>query len=111
MNLISILQPIRRRRTRSLLLALLLASMTSNAFAWGAMHSSITESAVDVLPPWQRELLAPERDALINFYCMIPDLAQAPVHKKTLGPFVILPNGDIFSHLPFKTRDKNAYQI
>jgi len=75
------------------------------------MHGSITEGALNALPAWQQELLGGQRDDLINLDCLIPDLAQAPANKKRLGPFVALPNGETFSHLPYKTRDKNAYQI
>ncbi|MDZ4289401.1 MAG: NPCBM/NEW2 domain-containing protein [Prosthecobacter sp.] len=98
-------------RSALLTLALLLSCMPSQLLAWGAMHGSITQSALSVLPAWQQEIVAGQRDALIDLYCMIPDLAQAPANKKELGALVVLPNGDLFSHLPFKTRDKNAYQI
>src|SRR5207253_2973722 len=86
-------------------------SAPSRACAWGAMHGSITQAAFSVLPPWQQELLAGQRDTLVNLYCMIPDLAQAPEHQKEYGPLVVLPNGSIFSHLPYKNRDQSAYQI
>lgn len=81
------------------------------AQAWGAMHGSITQSALSVLPEWEQKLLAAQSRGLIDLYCMIPDLAQAPVHKKDFTRYVVLPNGDLFCHLPFKTRDKTAYQI
>jgi hypothetical protein len=79
--------------------------------AWGAMHGTITRGALDVLPSWQQKLFAGQRNELIDTYCLIPDLAQADAHKKEFGPLVVLPNGEAFSHLPFKTRDKNVYQI
>ena len=98
-------------RPAPLLGSLLICCAPSSLLAWGAMHGTITQGALDVLPAWQQELFAGQRSALINDYCMIPDNAQAPANKKLLGPFVVLPNGDIFSHLPFKNRDKNACQI
>jgi hypothetical protein len=94
-----------------LLAGVLIFSAPARSLAWGAMHGTITEAALDVLPAWQQELLAAQRDALITLDCLIPDLARAPANKKLLGPFVVLPNGDLFSHLPFKTRDENARQI
>jgi hypothetical protein len=98
-------------RAALLTTALLISCVPSRLLAWGAMHGSITRGALDVLPAWQQELLADQRSALISLYCLIPDLAQAEANKKEFGPLVVLPNGNIFSHLPFKTRDKNAYQI
>lgn len=98
-------------RPANLLAVLLICGAPSKLLAWGAMHGSITQSALSVLPSWQQELLAGQRSDLINLYCMIPDLAQAAANKKEFGPLVLLPNGEIFSHLPYKTREKNAYQI
>ena len=96
----------------ALLMTVLLITCTpSRLLAWGAMHGEITRGALDVLPAWQQELLADQRSALISVYCLIPDLAQAEANKKEFGALVVLPNGELFSHLPYKTRDKNAYQI
>jgi hypothetical protein len=104
--------PIRRLLgAASLALTLLVVCAPSRVLAWGAMHGSITQSALSVLPAWQQEYFGDQKSPLINLYCMIPDLAQAPAYKKDYSRFVVLPNGDLFCHLPFKTRDKVAYQI
>jgi|GEM_PF-430760 len=98
-------------------LALRLLPILSVAFfalpcaqAWGPMHHAITEAAFDSLPAWQRELLAGQRQTLIEFDCMIPDLARAAANKKTIGRFVILPNGDLFTHEPH-SREHNYAQM
>lgn len=81
------------------LLAALL-STASTAFAWGPMHSAITEAAFDALPEWERQWFSQQRTTLIEFDCMIPDLVRAPAQRKTLGRFATLPNGDPFTHEP-----------
>jgi hypothetical protein len=91
------------------LLALLF--LTPCAFAWGPMHAAITEAAYDSLPPWQREFLANQRQTLIEFDCIIPDLARAPAHKKTVGRFVLLPNGDTFTHEPHSREHNSALML
>lgn len=79
-------------------------------YAWGkSIHSAITKAALEALPEWQRSLLAAQREALIERYCMIPDNAQA--NQKELGKYILLPNGDRFSHLPYRGRQQNVYQI
>lgn len=100
-------RPTRPRLLLALLAVLLLAQ---HAHAWGPMHHAITEAAFDSLPPWQRELLASQRQTLIEFDCLIPDYARAPAHKKTIGRFVILPNGDLFTHEPH-SREHNYAQM
>jgi hypothetical protein len=76
--------------------------------AWGRIHLSITAAAYGALPAWQQDIWAAQRTALINRYCLIPDLAQAPENRAELGPYTILPNGERFSHLPLG-RQKDAY--
>ena len=88
--------------------ALLVAG--GSAWAWGPMHAAITEGALQVLPAWEQEILAAQRVKLIEFDCMIPDLARAPANRKTIGRFVILPNGDVFTHEPH-SREHNAAQM
>lgn len=83
---------------------------TPRAEAWGPMHHAITEAAFDSLPEWQRTLLAGQRQTLIEFDCLIPDYARAPAHRKTIGRFVILPNGDLFTHEPH-SREHNYAQM
>src|SRR5205809_127604 len=78
--------------------------------AWGEMHASITEAAVDALPDWQRELITSQRTTLIEFDCIIPDLVRAPANRKTLGRFATLPNGDPFTHEPH-SRHHNVDQM
>ena len=93
------------------LLALVLLLLAAPwASAWGPMHAAITEAAFDALPPWERELFAGQRQTLIEFDCMIPDLARAAANKKTLGRFVVLPNGDSFTHEPH-SREHNYAQM
>ncbi len=82
----------------------------SELLAWGEMHSRITAAAFDALPDWQRELMAAQRTQLIEFDCMIPDLARAAANRKTLGRFAYLPNGDIFTHEPH-SRHHNVAQM
>ena len=106
--------PLRLRRCmQAVLVSLAFAGCLrpSTVHAWGAMHGSITQSAFSVLPEWEQRFLAGQRSALINLYCMIPDLAQAPAYRKEFGPLVVLPNREIFSHLPHKSREKNASQM
>lgn len=74
------------------------------------MHAAITAAAFDALPAWERELLAGQRETLIELDCMIPDLARAAAHKKTLGRYVALPNGDPFTHEP-NSREHNTAQM
>lgn len=91
-----------------LLIAVLLGA--THALAWGPMHSAITEAAFDALPEWERQMLAAQRTPLIEFDCMIPDLVRAPAHRKTLGRFGELPNGDPFTHEPH-SRQHNFSQM
>lgn len=94
---------------RRLLVALLL-TFSVHAQAWGPMHHSITEAAFDSLPEWQRTLFAAQRENMIEFDCLIPDLMRAPANRKTLGKFLTLPNGDPFTHEPH-SRHHNYDQV
>lgn len=40
----------------------------------GREHSWITESAIDILPEWQREIIAPEKEKFCKKYCKYPDM-------------------------------------
>lgn len=91
-----------------LLAALALSSL--RLMAWGHIHLDITAAAYAALPAWQQDIWSGQRAALINRYCLIPDLAQAPENRAELGPYTILPNGERFSHLPLG-RQKDAYQM
>jgi hypothetical protein len=68
------------------------------------MHSSITETAFDALPDWEREIFSAQRAKLIEFDCMIPDLARAASNRANLGKYAVLPNGDPFTHEPHSHR-------
>jgi hypothetical protein len=81
-----------------------------SASAWGPMHSSITEAAFDALPAWQRAVFAGQRTRLIEYDCMIPDLARAAGNRAKLGKYAVLPNGDPFTHEPHG-RDHNFAQM
>ena len=43
------------------------------AHGWGVTHSHITQSACQMLAPWQRERLKPLIPKLVKTYCMLPD--------------------------------------
>jgi len=45
----------------------------SSAFGWGEPHLAITKAALEVLPPWQQNLLGEEAAKLAGDYCLIPD--------------------------------------
>jgi hypothetical protein len=90
--------------------SLLLLLSTPMAFAWGPMHHAITEAAFDALPEWQRTQLASQRQQMIEFDCLIPDLMRAASNRKTLGKFLTLPNGDPFTHEPH-SRHHNYDQL
>jgi hypothetical protein len=91
-----------RSRRTFLLGAAAIALLSGSILAWGPMHAPITEAAFDALPEWQRELFAAQRQTLIDFDCIIPDLARAPAHRQTIGRFATLPNGDPFTHEPHR---------
>jgi hypothetical protein len=74
------------------------------------MHHSITEAAYDALPEWQRTMLSAQREKMIEFDCLIPDLMRAAANRKTLAKFLTLPNGDPFTHEPH-SRHHNFDQI
>ncbi len=58
---------------RLLVLPFLSLLIAHSAYAWGAPHHAITRAAVEVLPAWQKELLAEEAIRLSDNYCLIPD--------------------------------------
>ena len=86
------------------------ALQIGTASAWGPMHSSITEAAFDALPEWERGVLAEQRARLIEYDCMIPDLARAASNRAKLGKYAVLPNGDPFTHEPH-SRQHNYDQM
>src|SRR5690349_1743262 len=61
-----------KTRLFALLLAAL-ALMPRLGLGWGQPHLAITKAALEVLPPWQKELLGPELARLADDYCLIPD--------------------------------------
>ncbi len=56
---------------------LLIAALTSlpliSAFGWSEPHLAITKAALEVLTPWQKDLLGTEGTKLGDDYCLIPD--------------------------------------
>ena len=44
-----------------------------SAFGWSEPHLAITKAALEVLAPWQKDLLGPEGTRLGDDYCLIPD--------------------------------------
>lgn len=44
-----------------------------DAFAWGEPHLAITKAALDVLPPFEQQILGTELAPLGASYCLIPD--------------------------------------
>lgn len=74
----------------------------------GAIHSSITAAAFRQLQPWEQDLWAGQREALVNQYCLIPDLARGSTDmRRQFSRYVLLPDGDPFSHQPLE-RQYNA---
>ena len=57
----------------------------------GEGHRILTRAAIESLPEWERELLAPVKEALEREYCMYGDDYFG--HKAELGPYVELPDG------------------
>jgi hypothetical protein len=94
---------------RVFLLLSALALSTLKLMAWGGpIHISITGAAYEALPAWQRDIWSGQRVALVNRYCLIPDIAGMPENRAELMPYTILPNGERFSHLPLGRR-QDAY--
>ena len=78
---------------------------------WGEqIHAAITTAALDSLPGWQQDYLKAVREVFIQRYVLIPDIAGLPENRAELGRFVVLPNGDQFTHLPYE-RLHNLYQM
>jgi hypothetical protein len=99
----------RDKRVFLLLAALALSGL--KLMAWGGpIHNSITAAAYEALPAWQRDIWSGQRMALINRYCLIPDIAGLPENRAEFMPLTILPNGERFSHLPLGRR-QDAYQM
>ncbi len=57
----------------------------------GEGHRILTRAALESLPEWERELLAPVKEDLEREYCMYGDDYFG--HKAELGPYVELPDG------------------
>ena len=90
---------------RVLLLLGALALSVLQLMAWGGpIHNSITGAAYQVLPAWQRDIWSGQRAALVNRYCLIPDFAGMPEYRTEFMPYIILPNGDRFTHEPHGPR-------
>ena len=58
-----------------------------HAWGWGAPHSTITQAALETLPPWQKEFLGKELQPLGALYCAIPDLVYT---RKDLAPYAMM---------------------
>jgi len=83
-------------------LALLLHCGAGRLGAWGhPIHDSITRAAIDSLPEWQKQRLAPIRDILASRYSVIPDIWVLPEYRKEFGPLVVFPDGTRFTHAPY----------
>lgn len=94
---------------RLLLYTGILALFSAQVGAWGSRnHLAITRAAFEALPAWQQELWAGQREPLINRYCLIPDIAGLSENRAELGRYIVLPNGDRFTHSP-QNRHHNAY--
>lgn len=64
----------RRLQAPHLALVLLALALAPHpCLAWGEPHLAITKAALDVLPPWQKEILGAELAHLAGNYCIIPD--------------------------------------
>jgi len=60
-----------------LVIAFAVMAASGSAFGWGEPHPGITKAALNVLPPWQRELLGGEDPQLAGKFCLIPDNVDA----------------------------------
>ena len=73
--------------------------------AWGGpIHVSITGAAYATLPAWQRDIWSSQRMALVNRYCLIPDFAAGPEYRAEFLAYIILPDGERFTHEPHGPR-------
>lgn len=57
----------------------------------GKGHKILTKAALETLPGWEREILAPVKEALENDYCMYGDSYFG--NQKEIGPYIELPDG------------------
>ena len=90
---------------------LILLAKPDPLHGWGEpMHAAITTAALDSLPGWQQDYLKAIREVFIRRYVLIPDIAGLPENRAELGRFVVLPNGDLFTHIPYE-RPHNFYQM
>lgn len=68
----------------------------------GREHHIITKHAVDLLPKWQKDIIALEVDNLINEYCVLPDVyfdIEKGGHEKAL-PYYFETEGIQFHYPP-----------
>src|SRR5688572_1947420 len=77
--------PARLQRLVLLLSLLTFVVTPRQTLAWSEPHSTITKAALDVLAPWQKEILRDELGPLADYYCTIPDLVQNPALLKDVG--------------------------
>lgn len=91
---------------RHLLLGLTLALAIlapPSAHAWGEGHRKITRAAVDALPEWEREMLAPCREKLVAEYCLYPDQKDSAPAK----PYNFTVGGRHFHYMPLAGPKEN----
>ncbi len=76
-------QNLRHRFQKTILTLLLsaLALVPRESLAWGEPHIAITKAAVEVLPPWQKEILGVELAPLGDSYCLIPDKVYSDIEN------------------------------
>jgi hypothetical protein len=82
-------------------------------FAWGEPHLAITRAALEVLPPWEKELLGAELAPLADDYCLIPDHVYT---DKANAKFAAMDNspGEVYVrklHLPVPEQAGNLETV
>lgn len=80
------------------LVALVLLANVARVWAWGEPHAYISQTAVDLLPAWQKPLLGDQVNPFVHRYCIYPDMAFKPEAK----PYIMPPPDGVKAllHLP-----------
>jgi hypothetical protein len=101
---------LRRLQEQFLTLTLVaLAFLPCRGMAWGEPHLAITKAAIEVLPPWQKELLGAELAPLGDYYCTIPDKVYTDIANAKFAMMDTLPGKAyvLKLHLPAADQPEN----
>jgi hypothetical protein len=72
-------------KPRWILLAFIIFS-SLRVWAWGPPHAYISQTAVDLLPAWQKTLLGDQIKPFVRDYCYFPDRAFQPSVRPYIMP-------------------------